>query len=206
MAGSPRSRSSSTRTSSGASAPAAPCPCDRPAPRPGGSPGPGEVQRLAGTLQPVLARIRVEAEPLPHRRALVRVETDAIARLDELVDPLRRKLHHQPATNQHHEDPALKAEGAAAETAAAPRRRYARGADKLVDQVLVPLVRPAVTGVLPGHDPSLGVGPDNRTFSRRRYRGRELLLGRGELPARSVLRAGMRCRRPAGRLPRPLRP
>src|SRR5689334_20068046 len=125
-----------------------------------GSPGPGEVERLAGEGQPVLARARVEAEPLPHRRALVRVEVDAIARLDQRVDAAGRKLHHQPAADQHRENPALVAEGAASEAAAAPRGRHARRADQLVDQVLVPLVRPDGPSVLPRHGPSLGARSD----------------------------------------------
>jgi hypothetical protein len=50
--------------------------------------------------------VRVEAEPLPHRRP-VRVETDAIACIDEL-STRPAGSHHQPAADQHREDPALK--------------------------------------------------------------------------------------------------
>src|SRR5690242_4875223 len=80
------------------------------APGPGegpGSPRPGEVERLAGQGQPVLAGARVEAQPLPHRRSLVRVEVDAVTGLDQRVDPPGGKLHHQPAADQHREDLAL---------------------------------------------------------------------------------------------------
>src|SRR5690349_1168842 len=135
---------------------AAPCPGEGP-----GSPGPGEVERLAGQGQTVLAGARVEAQPLPHRRALVRVEMDAVTGLDQRVDPPGGKLHHQPAADQHREDLALVAQGAAAEAAAAAWRSHARGADELLDQVLVPLVRPAGLGVLSQHGPSLGMRSDN---------------------------------------------
>ena len=47
--------------------------------------------------------------------------------------------------------------------AAAPARGgHARAADQLVDQVLIPLVRPVSPGVLPRHGPSLGTPCDKR--------------------------------------------
>src|ERR1019366_1391497 len=119
--------------------------------------GAGEVEGLAGEQQPRAAGFRVKAEPFLHRRALVRVEPGAIAGRDECVDPLRGKLQHQLAADQHHEDPLVEAEGSPAETAAAPRRCDAGQADKLVNQVAIAVFGPDLAGRLLVHDVRLVV-------------------------------------------------
>lgn len=47
----------------------------------------GEIQGLASQCRPIESGFRVEAEPFPHRRALVGVEPHAMASRDELIDP-----------------------------------------------------------------------------------------------------------------------
>src|SRR3954469_9006898 len=71
----------------------------------------GEGQGLVGEGRPVVFRLRVEAEPFLHRRALVRVEVLAVAAADQLAEPVRRKLEHQPSTDEHREDLGLVAQG-----------------------------------------------------------------------------------------------
>ncbi len=98
----------------------------------------GEIQRLGRQRQPVQLRAWLEAQPLTHRRALVRIEGRSVARPDQRGHPARGQLDHQLPANQHREDPALVPQRTAAESAAASRRRHARHADELVDQFLVP--------------------------------------------------------------------
>ena len=85
-------------------------------------------------------RSGVQAEPLPHRGALVGVEALAVAAGDELVHPRRGQLHHQLTPDEHREDLPAVAQRATAEPAAARRRRHAVHPGELVDQVLVPLL------------------------------------------------------------------
>src|SRR5262249_37854009 len=92
---------------------------------------------------------------------------------------------------------ALVTEGTAAEAAATARGRHARGADELVDQVLIPLVRPDRPGALSRH------GPQPRDPVRQK--APELVWACGDIPAGPVVRAGMRYRRSAGRFLRPFR-
>src|ERR1700734_1908425 len=97
--------------------------------------GPGEGERFAGEGEPGLGGVRGEAEPLAHRRALVRVEPVSLAAGDEGVDPFRGQLDDQAPADQHGEDLVLVAQAAAAETAAAPRRGDPVDADQRVDDV-----------------------------------------------------------------------
>src|SRR5215470_14609213 len=115
----------------------------------------GEIERLPGERQPRLLGLRVEAEPLLHRGALVRVEADALPRGDQRVHPAGGQFQHETPPDQHHEDLFLEADRAAAEPAAALRRRDSRGPDQLVDQVLItPLgLRPLI------HPPRLDLAP-----------------------------------------------
>src|SRR5262249_7191510 len=92
-----------------------------------------------------------EAQPLPHRRALVRVEMHALTGPDQRLDPLRGELEHQRAAHVHREDLALEPQRGPAEPAAAPGRGDSVGADQLVDQVLETLLRAVARCALLSH-------------------------------------------------------
>src|SRR5262249_35692334 len=104
---------------------------------------------------------RIEAQPLPHRRALVRVEMHALTGPDQRLDPLRGELEHQRAAHVHREDLALEPQRGPAEPAAAPGRGDSVGADQLVDQVLETLLRAVARCALFSHGARVSPGADN---------------------------------------------
>src|SRR5487761_1083219 len=94
--------------------------------------------RRAGQRPPCAAGPGIEAEPLLHRNALVRVEVQAVTGADELIDAPRGKLNHQPPAHEHRENLALVAQRGAAEPAAAARRGDPIGANELIHQIVEP--------------------------------------------------------------------
>src|SRR5262249_59539977 len=100
-------------------------------------------------------------QPLPHRRALVRVEMDALTGPDQRLDPFGRELEHQRAAHVHREDLALEPQRGPAEPAAAPRRGDSLGTDQPVDQVLETLLRAGARGTLLSHGAMVSHGADS---------------------------------------------
>ena len=85
---------------------------------------------------------------------------DALACRDQLLDPLGRQLHHEPAAHEHGEDLVLESQRRAAEPAAAAGRRHPVGADQAVDEVLVPVLWFAQVRDVVTHDARVGPAAD----------------------------------------------
>src|ERR1022692_30873 len=110
-----------------------------------------EVQGLAGQRKPLQAGVRLQAQPLPHRRSLVRVEVHAVTSGDERVDALSGKLQHQPAADQHDEDLVLETQAGPAEAASAPWRGNSGDTDEFVSDSVVTIFRRGRVLILLAH-------------------------------------------------------
>ena len=101
---------------------------------------------FASQWQPVLIRVRVQAQPLPHRRALVRVEPIPLAVFDQSADPMLWELEHELSAYEHHEDLAVEPDRRPPEAASSVRWGDAWLASQFIDEFLVSFALREVIG------------------------------------------------------------